>query len=138
MDKPAISIVIPAKNEASVLGEVVSAAREECPDAEIIVVDDNSTDETADVVLHEDAGNLVEGAVGERERREGAQLFLAGCLPRKRQREEIGLRLAAFRLGISPQHADAFVVRPLLARGADGHVVECNRRERAPRRWVRA
>lgn len=57
MDKPAISIVIPAKNEASVLGEVVSAAREECPDAEIIVVDDGSTDATASVA--EQAGARV-------------------------------------------------------------------------------
>ncbi len=36
------------------------------------------------------------------------------------------------------EHADAFVVSPLLARGDDGHLVACNRRERAPRRWVRA
>ena len=56
-DKPAISIVIPAKNEAGILGEVVSAAREECPDAEIIVVDDGSTDATASVA--EQAGARV-------------------------------------------------------------------------------
>lgn len=42
-----LSIVIPAKNEAEAIGKVVGLARERYPDAEIIVVDDGSTDETA-------------------------------------------------------------------------------------------
>lgn len=42
-----LSIVIPAKNEAESIGSIVAAAREYYPDAELIVVDDGSTDETA-------------------------------------------------------------------------------------------
>ena len=47
-DSVALSIIIPAKNEAAVIGDVVSRAREQYPDAEIIVVNDGSTDATAD------------------------------------------------------------------------------------------
>jgi len=43
-----LSIVIPAKNEAAAIGKVVSKAAEQYPDAEIIVVDDGSSDGTAD------------------------------------------------------------------------------------------
>lgn len=44
-----VSIVIPAYNEAEVIGCVVKEARNVLPDAEIIVVDDGSTDGTADI-----------------------------------------------------------------------------------------
>lgn len=44
-----LSIVIPAKNERNAIGAVVSTARDCYPDAEIIVVDDGSTDDTAAV-----------------------------------------------------------------------------------------
>ncbi len=44
-----LSIVIPAKNEAATIGTVVTTARESFPEAEIIVVDDGSADDTADV-----------------------------------------------------------------------------------------
>ncbi len=44
-----LSIVIPAKNEAGAIGDVVSGAREHFSDAEIIVVNDGSTDDTAKV-----------------------------------------------------------------------------------------
>lgn len=50
-----LSIVIPAKNEAASIGKVVSVAREAWPDAEIIVVNDGSTDDTADVAAAEGA-----------------------------------------------------------------------------------
>jgi len=52
-----LSIVIPAKNEAIAIGKVVASAREEFPDAEIIVVDDGSTDTTAGAA--EEAGAKV-------------------------------------------------------------------------------
>src|SRR4051794_22667398 len=42
-----ISVVIPAFNEGATIGAVIQAVREQCPDAEIIVVDDASTDDTA-------------------------------------------------------------------------------------------
>ncbi len=44
-----LSIVIPAKNESASIGTVVAAAREAWPDAEVIVVDDGSTDDTGQV-----------------------------------------------------------------------------------------
>lgn len=44
-----LSIVIPAKNEASAIGDVVAGARTRYPDAQIIVVDDGSTDDTGGV-----------------------------------------------------------------------------------------
>jgi len=45
-DKHLISIILPAKNEAKALGELLPRLRDEQPDAEIIVVDDGSTDST--------------------------------------------------------------------------------------------
>lgn len=42
-----LSIIIPAKNEAAVIGDVVSSVRSAYKNAEILVVDDGSTDETA-------------------------------------------------------------------------------------------
>ena len=53
----ALSIVIPAKNEAPAIGPVVAAAREAHPDAEVIVVNDGSSDDTARVA--EEAGATV-------------------------------------------------------------------------------
>lgn len=44
-----LSIVIPAKNEGGAIGAVVARAREQYADAEIIVVDDGSSDDTAAV-----------------------------------------------------------------------------------------
>lgn len=48
-DSAALSIVIPAKNEAATIGDVVTTARAEYPQAEIIVVDDGSNDTTAKI-----------------------------------------------------------------------------------------
>lgn len=42
-----LSIIIPAKNEAAVIGDVVSSVRALYEDAEILVIDDGSTDDTA-------------------------------------------------------------------------------------------
>ena len=44
-----ISVVLPAKNEATGLRQTLPRILEQCPDAEIIVVDDGSTDDTAEV-----------------------------------------------------------------------------------------
>ncbi len=44
-----LSIVIPAKNEEGAIGGVVAGAREKYPDAQIIVVDDGSSDGTAEI-----------------------------------------------------------------------------------------
>ncbi|MGH8121318.1 MAG: glycosyltransferase family 2 protein [Rudaea sp.] len=44
-----ISVVLPAKNEAAALAELLPRLRAESPQAEIIVVDDGSTDNTAAV-----------------------------------------------------------------------------------------
>jgi glycosyltransferase involved in cell wall biosynthesis len=52
-----LSIIIPAKNEVATVGDVVTKARESFPEAEVIVVDDGSTDGTGD--LAERAGATV-------------------------------------------------------------------------------
>jgi glycosyltransferase involved in cell wall biosynthesis len=44
-----VSVVIPARNEAASIGGVVRGVLEHCPDAEVLVIDDASTDSTADV-----------------------------------------------------------------------------------------
>ena len=46
-ESPDLSIIIPAKNEAAVIGDVVSSVRAMYADAEILVVNDGSTDDTA-------------------------------------------------------------------------------------------
>lgn len=53
----ALSIIIPARNESAAIGNVVRTAKSEYPDAEIIVVDDGSTDDTARTA--EEAGAMV-------------------------------------------------------------------------------
>lgn len=52
-----LSIIIPAKNEQDAIGDVVRTARAEFPEAEILVVNDGSTDDTAAVA--EQAGATV-------------------------------------------------------------------------------
>lgn len=52
-----VSVVIPARNEAATIAGVVGGVRIQCPTAEVIVVDDASTDETATIA--EDAGAAV-------------------------------------------------------------------------------
>lgn len=44
-----VSIIVPAKNESTTIESVVSGAKRALPDAEIIVVDDGSTDDTASI-----------------------------------------------------------------------------------------
>lgn len=45
-DSPRVSVVLPAKNEGSTIGPVVADLAARFPDAEIIVVNDGSTDDT--------------------------------------------------------------------------------------------
>ena len=52
-----LSIIMPAKNEAGAIEKTVSGARIAFPDAEIIVVDDGSTDDTG--ALAKSAGAIV-------------------------------------------------------------------------------
>jgi glycosyltransferase involved in cell wall biosynthesis len=52
--KPAVTVVLPAFNEAEVVGETVKRIRELHPDFEILVVDDGSTDSTMQAAM--DAG----------------------------------------------------------------------------------
>lgn len=54
-----ISIVLPAKNEVEGLRRTLPALRQQVPDAQIIVVDDGSTDETAAVAKEHGATVLV-------------------------------------------------------------------------------
>ncbi|MDB9822154.1 glycosyltransferase family 2 protein [Deltaproteobacteria bacterium] len=49
MNKKDISVIIPARNESETIGEVISKIRELYPDFEVIVVDDGSGDNTAEV-----------------------------------------------------------------------------------------
>jgi glycosyltransferase involved in cell wall biosynthesis len=58
-DSKRLSIIIPAKNEAASIGGVVSAIRQIYEDAEILVVDDGSDDDTAG--LAEQSGATVIG-----------------------------------------------------------------------------
>src|SRR5690348_14713573 len=46
---PVLSIILPARNEAAALAELLPALRAAQPDAEIIVSDDGSTDPTAEL-----------------------------------------------------------------------------------------
>jgi glycosyltransferase involved in cell wall biosynthesis len=49
MTEQSPSVVLPAKNEAASIGAVVSRILEQIPDAEVIVVDDGSNDDTATI-----------------------------------------------------------------------------------------
>jgi len=50
-----VSVIIPAKNEGASIGSVVAAVRKQLPDAEIIVVDDGSEDDTATIAQEHSA-----------------------------------------------------------------------------------
>ena len=49
MDKPLISVIIPVKNGTNYLGEALESLRRQSLNLEIIVVDDGSTDATAEL-----------------------------------------------------------------------------------------
>ena len=56
MDEP-LTILVPARDEEHVIGKTVATLRRTFPDAEVIVADDGSRDDTADAA--EDAGAIV-------------------------------------------------------------------------------
>jgi len=57
MDRPEVSVIIPANNEAQTIGELINKTKALYPEFEIIVVNDGSTDETGAVA--KDAGAIV-------------------------------------------------------------------------------
>lgn len=57
MSDSIVSIVMPAKNEAGAIGKVIERIRQALPQAEILIVDDGSTDETGSIAA--DAGARV-------------------------------------------------------------------------------
>ena len=44
-----ISVIIPAKDESASIGQLIAAVREHCPQAEILVIDDGSRDQTGEL-----------------------------------------------------------------------------------------
>ena len=60
---PALSIVLPARNEADGLRRVLPALRQQHPHAEIVVVDDGSVDETVSVAT-EHGARVIKHAYG--------------------------------------------------------------------------
>ena len=49
MSQSKISVIIPAYNEAETIGNLISSVQSLYPDAEIIVINDGSSDNTVDV-----------------------------------------------------------------------------------------
>lgn len=46
----ALSVIVPCYNEARTIGEIIGRVRRQAPDAEIVVVDDGSTDGTRELI----------------------------------------------------------------------------------------
>ena len=57
---PRVLVILPAYNEAATIGRVIAALRREAPEYGIVVIDDGSHDETAEVVRAERGVSLVQ------------------------------------------------------------------------------
>lgn len=57
---PNVLIIIPAYNESEAISGVLTALREKTPDYDVLVVNDGSTDNTADIVKRHPGVNLVQ------------------------------------------------------------------------------
>ena len=54
-----VLIIIPAYNEAESIGAVLASLREHAPDYDVLVIDDGSTDETAQIVAQAGGAHLI-------------------------------------------------------------------------------
>ncbi len=61
MTTPTVTVVVPAKNEAGLVGEIVDAVH---PYGDVLVVDGHSTDETRDIALAHGARVVLDGGRG--------------------------------------------------------------------------
>ena len=61
MTAPTVTVVVPAKNEAGLIGEIVDAVR---PYGDVLVVDGHSTDETREIATAHGARVVLDGGRG--------------------------------------------------------------------------
>ena len=57
---PKVLVIIPAFNESEAISDVLTALREQTPDYDVLVVNDGSTDNTAEIVKRHEGVNLVQ------------------------------------------------------------------------------
>jgi poly-beta-1,6-N-acetyl-D-glucosamine synthase len=79
---PGVTVLIPAYNEEQVIGNCVRAARAaDYPEIEVLVLDDGSTDDTADVAAAASAGDDRVEVVRDPVNRGKACVLASGCRP---------------------------------------------------------